>query len=358
MKKSDKNRYKKLPGRAAGLYRRERLWLGPDHLLAVESNTYQECYQRYYFKDIQAFLIRKTAKGRIFNGLCAVPTLLAAVKLSTPTVWNDPAWVWFWGLITAFLLVLLLVNIFKGPTCACHLHTPISTERLPSLHRLRTARKVRDRLKLLIEKEQGRLDRKQMLQTIPALRPDLVSAGEHIAGNPKTLDSAAAMIAPYRGWAHRLLLLCSLAMAAFLVLYLYAHGLAMAGAGLLLTAILLVVNLIALAKQAGSTLPAGLKSFTWSTLVLLAVTMGLSYFGLFFTLIGNRQFKPMFSQWGIFTAMAQIDPMESPFLSAIFIIAAISLTVAALIGAVSLLGWRRIAPPDAAGPDDAIGESR
>ena len=41
------------------------LWLGKDHLLLVESNGYSERYKRFYFKDIQALIIRKTKVGII-----------------------------------------------------------------------------------------------------------------------------------------------------------------------------------------------------------------------------------------------------------------------------------------------------
>ena len=344
MKKSNKKSYKKLPGRATGLYRRSRLWLGSDHLLAVESNAYQESYQRYYFKDIQALVLRKTVKGKILNGLIGIPALLAAVKLSTSPVWNDPAWAWYWGIVTGILLVLLLGNLFKGATCVCHLRTPISTEQLPSLHRLRTARKVRDRLKPLIEQEQGRLDHEQMLQAVAAQPPHPQPVSGTISAAAFS-DPTTSEVDNYNGWAHWLLIPCCLALAGFLILYLYTQGLAMAGVGLLLSGILLVVNIIALAKQAGGFAPAGLKNVTWSTLVLLFVTMGLGYFGMFFTLVRNRQFKPMFSQWAIFTSMAQIDPMESAFLSALFILAAICLGALALVGLFSLLGWRRVASP-------------
>jgi len=46
--------YRRLPGNAAALASYHRLWLGPDHLLAVRSVGFSEEYKRFYFSDIQA----------------------------------------------------------------------------------------------------------------------------------------------------------------------------------------------------------------------------------------------------------------------------------------------------------------
>ena len=283
MKKTDLRRHKRLPGKATGLYRRVRLWLEHDHLLAVESNTYQESYQRYYFKDIQGILIRKTARGKILNGLVGVPTALAGLKLMT--IWHgDSLWVWFWGLIGGFLLVLLLGNIFQGPTCVTHIRDPDLTAKLPSLHRLRTARKVRDSLRFLVELEQGRLDRGQIRQAAPPPQSAMPTTKGNSRAAGRSSEHGPASPA-YAGWAHWMLLACCLVLAGFLILYLYSNGPAMAGAGLLLAATLLVVNTFALAKQAGSSAPPGVKAFAWSVLGLLFVTMGVGYFGMLFALV-------------------------------------------------------------------------
>ncbi len=52
---------------------------------------------------------------------------------------------------------LFLVNLLRGPTCVCQIRTAVQTERLPTLKRLRTARKVIARLKPMIEQTQSPL---------------------------------------------------------------------------------------------------------------------------------------------------------------------------------------------------------
>src|SRR6266576_402203 len=56
--------------------RRTQLWIGGEHLLVVESDGYTEFYKRFDYRDIQAFIIRKTAQGRIVNALLGALTLV------------------------------------------------------------------------------------------------------------------------------------------------------------------------------------------------------------------------------------------------------------------------------------------
>src|SRR2546421_4946865 len=57
------------------------LWLGKDHVLLIESNGYSEGYKRFYFKDIQALIIRKTQtwmiRALILGGIALLFILLA-----------------------------------------------------------------------------------------------------------------------------------------------------------------------------------------------------------------------------------------------------------------------------------------
>ena len=68
--------YQRLPGRGTLLdgdkwYATSRamctVWLGRDHLLLVSRAGYTENYKRFYFRDIQAIIIRKTVTSLIGN---------------------------------------------------------------------------------------------------------------------------------------------------------------------------------------------------------------------------------------------------------------------------------------------------
>jgi len=149
--------YKKLPG--TGLRRvgfitlaasRTRLYLGADHLLSVDSIFGSETYKRFYFRDIQAFTVRRTPWGLvtvlIFGGLLG----LSALGLLSA----DPITFGFGSVFTVlfslFFLGFLLQQLVRGGTCRTSVQTAVQTEELPSLNRVRTCRKVLARLQPLI----------------------------------------------------------------------------------------------------------------------------------------------------------------------------------------------------------------
>jgi hypothetical protein len=138
---------------------RTRLWLAKDHLLSVDYQWYSEDYKRFYFRDIQAMIIRKTRTGRTINEVLTPLTCIVvalAVSLSIASGFDD-GFAIFWWIIGAVLLAFLVANIIMGPTCKCYMKTAVQTEELPSLRRLRRTRKVLARVRPLIVAAQGEL---------------------------------------------------------------------------------------------------------------------------------------------------------------------------------------------------------
>ena len=130
---------------------RIRLWQGPDHLLFVASSVLGERYKRFYFADIQAIVIRKTAAwigwGIVFLVLAALFGL-AALGIS------DTAGRAVMGAIAGIFIIFLAIHAALGPTCRCVLRTAVQTEELPSLKRVRNADKVLALIRPLIESAQ------------------------------------------------------------------------------------------------------------------------------------------------------------------------------------------------------------
>jgi hypothetical protein len=58
------------------------------------------------------------------------------------------------------------------------------------------------------------------------------------------------------------------------------------------------------------------------------------------TMLKNGEVEPMFNQWSLYSSMAAVRPIDVPFLSGIFIVIAICLSLASLIGTVSLASWQ------------------
>jgi len=149
--------YKKLPG--TGLRRmgfitiaasRSRLYLGADHLLSVDSMYGTESYKRFYFRDIQAFTVRRTPWGLVSVLIFGVLLGLSALALLSADPIAFVFGVVFTVLFSVFFLAFLIQQLARGGTCRTWLQTAVQTEELPSLHRVKTCRKVLDRLQPLI----------------------------------------------------------------------------------------------------------------------------------------------------------------------------------------------------------------
>jgi hypothetical protein len=175
------NPYRRLPGTGSGVFEHVRLYLAVDHLLQVSSSGFTEIYRRFYLRDIQAISLRESMHGKVWNGiwgfLAFLPAIVALQVGGAATV------VW-WG-ITGIFLLLLAINITRGPTCVCQVRTAVQTRPLPSLNRVRRASKVIAQLKPLIEAAQGTLPPDEFIRRIDEARrgpaPVDVSASQPIA---------------------------------------------------------------------------------------------------------------------------------------------------------------------------------
>ena len=144
--------YQKLTGSKKGfLIGKYTLWQGPDHLLQIYSRFGVEEYKRFYFNDIQAVIIRKTPSGTVQNILAVCLALIFVV----PAIAFEGGWSLFYAIIAAAMFVLLMLGLFKGPTCETKLMTAVQTEQLKTLHRLTHAARMMDRLRVQIHQTQG-----------------------------------------------------------------------------------------------------------------------------------------------------------------------------------------------------------
>jgi hypothetical protein len=139
---------------------RSSLWLGDDHLLRIDSSGYTENYRRFYLRDIQAVIIRKTIGMQIWVlvfGMLALVSAMFAVGVSDPIAIG----IW-WGLVGLFLL-LLTINLLRGPCCAFHIKTAVQLEPIPAITRIRRAHQMLDRLRPLLAAAQGQVSREEIL---------------------------------------------------------------------------------------------------------------------------------------------------------------------------------------------------
>lgn len=132
---------------ALAVISRTSLWLGPDHILFVDSTGFTETYKRFYFRDIQALIVQRSANFTIINIVVAIPfTFLMAGALVTSDA--VPKGVLF--VLAGILAIVGIINVLGGATCRCYLRTAVQEEHLASLSRLRRANKILDRIRPLI----------------------------------------------------------------------------------------------------------------------------------------------------------------------------------------------------------------
>jgi hypothetical protein len=156
------NPYQKLAGRglrrvAFGLSAtRCRLWLGEDHLLAVDFTIASEEYRRFYFRDIEALVIRRTIARDVVNWVLGFLLLATAGPFLIAWYTQREAGFLFASIGCAvFWLVFLIINTLRGASCRTSIRTAAQVEELPSLSRIPTARQALARLQPLIVAAQG-----------------------------------------------------------------------------------------------------------------------------------------------------------------------------------------------------------
>lgn len=147
--------YRRLPGTGRRPLGYTRLYLGSDHLLHVDSSGYAEDYRRFYFKDVQAVVVRRTGRYEIVS--IVLGALFLIPLLSGLAVEDEVLRGLLWVSLAAPLLLGLVIHLLYGPTCVTQIQTAAQILELRSLGRVRRARRVIRRLQPLIESAQGRL---------------------------------------------------------------------------------------------------------------------------------------------------------------------------------------------------------
>lgn len=146
--------YRRLTGRATALVSHLRLWQGDDHLLLVECFGYTERYKRFYYRDIEALLLRPTPWRTVWSVIWSAILLLGLPLLFLAPGMGGQV---FGGFLTALAAFGLVVNFVRGPTCACTLQTRVNRQPLTMLNRVAKAERFLARIQPMIEQAQGTL---------------------------------------------------------------------------------------------------------------------------------------------------------------------------------------------------------
>jgi hypothetical protein len=303
MKMRSDVKYKRLPGSGHHWGGFARLYAGADHLLSITGPVFREEYKRFYYRDIQAVLIRKTrtgGAGSIGSAALAALFLLAGIL--------DRGNAGVWHVFAGTFCFLIVVNLILGPTCVCHIRTAAQSDVLHSLRRLRTALRFLARLKPLVAEAQGLVTPEQLEAGVP---------DEPATARP---PAAAAPGRSYTGGVHRALFFALFVDGSLTAASILLRGVAFHALATLVSLGVIALAVAALVAQRNSDIGSGLRQVTWAVLgCLVAGAMWASLEQAFFAMTpgGNP-----FNQWDLFVKMAEKSPLDSPVRTTVYSLAA------------------------------------
>ena len=327
-------------GMFAAFATRSSLWLGKDHLLGVDSSGYTEQYKRFYFRDIQAFTIRRTKRRRLLNWLLAFPlagflTVLIAglVDVGGRAIQTDDYWGFVgWGIPFAIVLALVIINSLRGPGCICQLHTAVQVELLPSLNRVRRAQRLLERLRPLIETAQGLMTREEIAAKVTSASADTPPViAQYSPAQPP------ALIRPHQGRSHLILFWLLLADLPLTTTHFAIQSDWFDAVSWLMLLTTVGFAIAALIQQRNTDLPDGLRIIPKVTLIFTSIS--------FITAIG----------YGIYLvvtnpdlASRKLSPFDDPV---VLVMTCVTTSISVILGTLGLVRLRkfRAATPVAAG---------
>lgn len=333
--------YKRLPGKkknlVVGYYT---LYQGPDHLLMIFSRFGYEDYKRFYYTDIQAISTRKTTTAMIQNIIMAAMGLLFGLNLMSDNEVN----VTIGAIMAGLFCILLFINIMRGPTSETFIQTAVQTEKLHSLHRLRTALKVMGRIRPLVINSQGQLTSNTFGST-PV-------RAESVKRPSRTSDQSASETGGKHtkfknGYAHLTVFGLFILDMVVVLINTTLHLGVLSLISTIITLVIGVCVIVALVKQQASRLPKPIRLLTWAALGYLCVSWVVGYFCGVALMFKNPQI--MGNQWKMIEFFASFSFFETPLVG---VIHAMTIGSAIGIGLPGLLllnqylksGKKRIAP--------------
>ena len=294
-------KYRRLPGKKRSFGHWGTLWMGEDHLLAVDSNGYSEDYTRYYYKDIKAVITRRTNRGRIWNGILAAALGVCLLALFTSLADGATPWTVTMTILSAMLLAGILVNTLRGPTCRCHILMPLGIRELPTLRRVKTVRKTLDRLRPCIEERQGTIVQEVAAARSgpPAIEPLPFSTGDstgsfvpvlhEVTPGPMSVATGNNGASGYRGSAHYAAFSLLIAQAFLGVTALEYHGTPFFMLYGLLMLGLFACLVTAVVKQHSRTVPRLAGRLVWTALLGMTCVIFLGYYvGVFLSVMETK----------------------------------------------------------------------
>lgn len=147
--------YSRLTRNVGGVGTYSSLWLGPDHLLIVNSTGFTDSYARLQLSDIQGIFLTPSER-RLWWALCwGVPAAFGGTVTLIDLLQHESAV--FAPVFFGIGLLGLVWNHLLGAGCRAFVVTGVQTAKLSSLVRVKKARRVLARVQPLIVAAQAGL---------------------------------------------------------------------------------------------------------------------------------------------------------------------------------------------------------
>ena len=234
-------RYQRLLGRSRSAWGHHELWLGTDHLLAIETAGYIQRYHRVEYGDVLAVHSRQTrhwwVRLLVLAAAACIPIKIGFIGTVTSTLAAS--------FVGGILGGLALLSLLHGRSVQTTLYTAVQALPLPSLNTVSKAKRGMDELRKRIILAQGAHSPEASHRNPPELDPQL-DLGAHSSAKLLTANQLRAVTLGL-GMA----LLCQ-SLVATLLLYVVAHAALAALLFLLVVPILAtsILTLVATPEQA------------------------------------------------------------------------------------------------------------
>jgi len=294
-------KYLRLPGKHKDLMGNYyHLWRAHDHLLSISYRFGDEYYKRFYYKDIQTIIIRKTMMGKVQNWiLCGMAVLFGVMGFFTGEIGA-----WTFGSLVLMTALLLPINVLRGPTCETQIQTAVQKEKLKSLKRLKTAVKALNIIKKPIEQAQG---------VIPT--QELRTALKETALKETTVNINASSSLPQHSNIHQALFILLVLLGLSGAYSFFHQTLFISFIETFLGLGVSVIIVIALVRQYQIRITRSTRVITWVTLGYVCIYLVCGYVLYIFFLMKNPTLA--YDQWELIKTLAALSPLSHPLLTGI-----------------------------------------
>jgi hypothetical protein len=238
--------YRRIRG-ARWSWGRSALRLADDHLLLCDSGSgFVERYKRFYFRDIEAIIIRKTP-----NWIAAV-AIWAFIAFCFFLVGISVGWNTFLEVMEGICGFFILRNVIRGPSSRTHIQTAVQNDVLPMVKRTRKARRVLRSLFPLIEQAQSDLEQVATSVVSQSSVTEVKTAAPAPSLAPASVSEEVIPIRRPVGWFHTVtftIALLSGLMAIWEVNYSSTTSLVISAALFCLSTVCAVIALVLQAKR-------------------------------------------------------------------------------------------------------------